>query len=177
MAGWWRFLRPTKQPASDARVCHCCGKVLDADSLAWDYPLPDDLAVLSEEERAASIQTWTRQIVQADGYGSAIRVILPIPLDTGDLVTLGVWLAIGGAAEWDRVLDAARAGGDAWSGTTFTGRLLNAVDPWPDVYLAEAVAVVPGPNKVPRITDSANELLRRVLTGPWTHKEVVGARA
>ncbi|MFF4879530.1 hypothetical protein [Micromonospora sp. NPDC000668] len=151
--------------------------VLDADNLAWDYPLPDDLAALAEKERTASIQTLTRQIVQADGYGSAIRVILPIPLDTGDLITLGVWLAITPAAEWDRVLSAAQAGGDAWSGTTFAGVLLNAVEPWPDVYLAEAVAVVPGPNKVPRITDSASELLRRVLTGPWSHKEVVGARA
>jgi hypothetical protein len=55
---------------------------------------------LSDEQRTTCIQTWTRQVVQADGYGSAIRVILPIPLDTGNLVTLGVWLALTGA-EWD----------------------------------------------------------------------------
>jgi hypothetical protein len=55
---------------------------------------------LSDEQRTTCIQTWTRQVVQADGYGSAIRVILPIPLDTGNLVTLRVWLALTGA-EWD----------------------------------------------------------------------------
>jgi hypothetical protein len=128
-------------------------------------PLPYDLAALSHEERTACIQTSTRQIVQADGNRSAIRVILPIPLDTGDLVRLGVWLALDGA-EWDRVLDAAKAGGTAWSGTAFTGRLLNAVEPWPIVYLADATAIAPGPNKVARVTGSTNELLGRVIAGP-----------
>lgn len=124
----------------------------------------------------ASAATSTRQIVQADEYGSAVRAILPIPLDTGDLVTLGVWLALNGA-EWDRVLDAARAGLSAWSGITFTGRLLNAVEPWPNVYLADATAIAPSPDRVARITGSTNELLGRVIAGPWTHKEVVAARA
>jgi hypothetical protein len=176
MAGRWRFGRASQAPASDPRVCHCCGKVLDADNLAWDYLLPDDLMVLSDDERSAVIRVATGQIVQAAGYGNAIRAILPIPLDTGEEVTLGVWLAITEAEEWNRVLDAAKAGGEAWAGTTFTGKLLNAVQPWRNVYLAEAVAVAPGPDKVPRITASPDRLLNRVLTGPWTHKKVVRSR-
>lgn len=158
-------------------ACYCCGKVLGPQNLAWDYPLPDDLAKLTERELAECLTVNTGQIVVAEGYGNAIRVILPVPLDTGHTATFGVWLAITAEAEWHRVVDAAGGRGEPWPGCTFTGRLLNAVAPWPEIYLASATATAPEANKVARIVASSHDKLGQVLIGPWSQHHVVAARS
>jgi 8-oxo-dGTP diphosphatase len=163
--------------SEDSSTCYCCGKVLGPDNLAWDYPLPDDLAKLTEDELARCMTVNTGQIVVAKGFGNAIRVILPVPLDTGRTATFGVWLAIATADEWHRVVDAAGGRGEPWPGCTFSGRLLNAVAPWPEVYLANATARAPGENKVAWIVASPHEKLSQVLIGPWSQHEVVAAQS
>jgi hypothetical protein len=161
----------------EPHVCHCCGKQLGPNNLAWDYLLPDDLARLPEDELERCLLTSTGQIIVAEGFGNAIRVILPVALDTGHTATFGVWLAISEAAEWHRIVDSAGGRGEPWPGNTFTGRLLNAVAPWPGIYLTRAVAVAPGQNKVARIAKSPDRELRRVLSRQWSQAEVVAARA
>lgn len=153
------------------QICYRCGKPLGAHNLAWDYPIPDPVT-----DREDAIVVRTEQVITAQGLGSYVRVILPIPVDTGHEVTLGVWMAITDGALWDRILGAGRAGGDAWAGLEFTGRLAVAVRPWPEVFGNRATARVPGVDTVPRVVASVDEPLTRVLAGDWPEQWVVEAR-
>jgi hypothetical protein len=75
---------PDPQP-----VCSCCGKPIPEGNLAWDIEEPDPLAYLSETERAANLVVQTRAIVQVEGLGNFIRVILPVPVEHDRQATFG----------------------------------------------------------------------------------------
>ncbi|MFS8101956.1 hypothetical protein LFM09_32990 [Lentzea alba] len=155
------------------RICHCCGDELSADNLAWDFVQPDDFANLSAKQRAKAITFESRVFIVAEGFGAATRVILPISLDTGHTVTLGVWVA---PHDPDTMTRTAREGGAAWVGYRFTGTLLNAVEPWPEVIHTELTAQGFADGELARVVDAENPLLQRVLTEKWPHQAVVGAR-
>ena len=155
------------------RTCHCCGETLSADNLAWDFLQPDDFAELSAKQRAAAITFESRAFIVAEGFGAAARVILPIGLDTGHPVTLGVGVAPHAP---DTMARTARQGGSAWVGYTFTGTLLNAVEPWPETIHTEITARGLVDGELARVVDAADPLLKRVLTEKWPHRDVVGAR-
>jgi hypothetical protein len=157
------------------RLCACCGLPLGPDNLAWNYEWPDDLARLSGRKRRKVVRAATGMVVVATGYGNAVRAILPIPLDDGREVTLGVWLGLD-PADFERVCEAGATGGDAWTGLRFAGVLLNAVAPWDGVLLKPATATASEPGKVARITESADPALAAVLTGPSPHAEVLRHR-
>src|SRR5882757_430264 len=123
-------------PGSTVDICPCCGKVLGPNELAVDYTWPDPLADLPAATRDAAIEFYSG-VFLVSKYGVAIRVILPVHLDSGHPVTIGVWLSLHGA-DGDRVNTAAREGGDAWIGCTFTGMILNDIQPWPGTYGARA---------------------------------------
>jgi hypothetical protein len=149
---------------------------LPTDNLAWDVEEPDPLAYLSDEERASRIGAQTQQIATVHGLGNFIRVILPVPVEHDREATFGVWLCIPDEKEWKRVIGAASRGGEAWAGVTFAGRLTTAVQPWPEIFGAWTQAVVPGPNKVPRLTHSVDPTLAQVLTERWPDELVRSAR-
>lgn len=153
---------PDPQP-----VCSCCGKPIPEGNLAWDIEEPDPLAYLSESERAANLVVQTRAIVQVKGLGNFIRVILPVPVEHDRQATFGVWLCITEPGEWGRVLDAGKQGGDAWAGLKFAGRLVTALEPWPDIFGVWTQAVVPAADKVPQLVHSVDPLLAHVLTNVW----------
>jgi hypothetical protein len=134
---------------------------------------PDDFAALSAEERAAGVVFESRAFIVAEGFGAAARVILPIGLDTGHTVTLGVWVA---PHDPDTMARTAREGGAAWVGYTFTGTLLNAVRPWPETVHTEITARGLVDGELARVVDAADPLLKRVLTEKWPHQDVVDAR-
>lgn len=52
---------------------YCCGEVLDANNLAWDFRQPDDFGDLTAEERAKAITFESRIFIVAEGYGTAAR--------------------------------------------------------------------------------------------------------
>ncbi|GIG60826.1 hypothetical protein Lfu02_51980 [Longispora fulva] len=156
--------------------CYRCGDDLPGHARAWDYLLPDPVALLSDEEQDRLIGVRTEQVVTASGVGNFIRVILPVPLDTGHTATFGVWLCVTSRPEWQAVIGAARAGGETWSGYTFSGRLATAVAPWPEVFGARATAVAPGPGLVAQIRRSDERRLARVLTQVWPDSEILAAR-
>jgi hypothetical protein len=157
----------TAMPEVTEMLCSCCGEPLPADNLRWNFEEPDPLTFLSDDERAAQIGTQTSQIVTVRGLGNFIRVILPVPVEHDREATFGVWLCITSEKEWTRVIAAASQGDDAWTGTTFAGRLTTAVQPWPETFGAWTQAVAPGPNKVARLVHSADPTLARVLTTRW----------
>ena len=169
-------------------TCQCCGTPLAADHLAWRYPVPDVIAKLSERDRARRIETATEAVLVADGLGAFFRALLPIRMDTGRSATLGVWLKIGDAETFYRVMDAGRAGGEAWASLSFEGNLANAVEPWPEVYRAAATAAVPAQETlpggaadeslaVPRIVRSDHPQLSRLLTEQWPQAQFLESRS
>ncbi|MDT7783573.1 MAG: hypothetical protein QOF58_1992, partial [Pseudonocardiales bacterium] len=151
----------------------CCGEVLDPNNLAWDNWLPDDLADLSDEERSERIVFESRVFIVANGYGTAARVILPITLDTGHTVTLGVWMS---PDDPETMGETAREGGDPWIGYAFTGKLLNAVHPWPETSHTKITAQGFADRELARVVDAEDPVLKRVLTEKWPHRVVVDAR-
>ncbi|GLY36006.1 hypothetical protein Amsp01_020300 [Amycolatopsis sp. NBRC 101858] len=163
-------MRPQAGP-----TCSCCGQRLDPGHLAWNYVWPDPLAELTKRERRKALRFHSDSFLVADGFGAAIRVILPIHLDTDQTSTIGVWVGLDGE-DANRVNSAGRAGGAAWAGCTFSGTLLNGVPPWPDTYGVRITAAVPDERTMPRVTASENEAFKRILTGTWPHAEFLRAR-
>jgi hypothetical protein len=158
-------------------VCQCCGKPLPEGNLAWDYPAPDPFAFLPEGELAGRIIFRSQRIISVMGLGNFIYVILPVPVEHGREATLGIWLTIPEQQEWERIMDAGRQGGNVWAGTRFAGRVVTAVQPWPQIFGAWAQAVVPGPDRAPRLAHSHNQLLAQVLTTSWPEQAIRSARA
>lgn len=158
-------------------VCYCCGADVGAENLAWDYTWPDVLADMPADERETLVRHSSRVFVVAEGYGVATRVILPIKLDNDRTATLGVWVNLAGGGEQAWQIDqAVTQGGDAWIGYRITGELLNAVEPWPEVYFTEVTAVGVADGKIARVVDGTDPTLRRVLTETWPHQEFLRTR-
>jgi hypothetical protein len=157
-------------------LCRCCGKPVPEGSLAWDYPVPDPVAFLSEAEFARRTVFRSQRIISVTGLGNFIYVILPVPVEHDREATLGIWLVIPGQREWQRVMEAGRKGGDAWAGLRFAGRVVTAVQPWPQVFGAWAQTRVPGPDQAPRVIHSHDRLLADVLAGSWPEDMIRSGR-
>jgi hypothetical protein len=156
-------------------VCYVCGQPLDEHNLAWDYPYPDTLWHMSDEDRNAAITFSSRMVIIAPGDGSFLKALLRIPLTNGLEASLGVWLAITDRELWDEVMAAARDD-DRWPGISIRGYLTNAIQPWPQLFASPVIANPPGPGKVPIITGSGNPELRAVLADSWPEELMVAAR-
>ncbi|MDT7797114.1 MAG: hypothetical protein QOI78_547 [Actinomycetota bacterium] len=133
-----------------APVCPCCGSVLDPDGQAWDYILPDSLSELSPRK---------------------LKKVLRF--DSG--VFLGVWLGLDGE-DANRVNSAARDGGDAWIGFSYTGLLLNEVRPWSGTRGLRVTATASEDWTAARVTDSEDHRIKQILTRTWPHAEYLRVR-
>jgi hypothetical protein len=112
-----------------------------------------------EQPQAGRLAFQTSGVVIVRGLGNFIRVILPVPVEHDREATFGVWLNVPEMREWERVMTAGRQGGDSWAGIRFAGRLVTAMDPWPQIFGSWAQALVPGRDQAPRIAHSADRLL------------------
>jgi hypothetical protein len=148
-------------------ACACCGKPVPEGNLAWDYPAPDPVAYISDDALADRVAFRSQRVMSITGVGNFIYVILPVPVEHDREATLGIWLNVPEMREWRRIMEAGRQGGDAWAGLAFAGRVATAVQPWPQVFGAWAQARVPGPGQSPRLTDSHDPQLARVLASTW----------
>jgi hypothetical protein len=81
-------------------------------NLAWDYPVPDPVAFLSEDELARRTLFRSQRVMTVTGLDNFLFVILPVPVEHDRVATLGVWLNIHipGLPEWKRVMEAGRQG-------------------------------------------------------------------
>lgn len=164
----------------EPKMCYCCGEELSEDNLAWDYLYPDDLTEQMESERADPVIHYESRIVIVSDAGSFMRAIMPVRLEGGLTATLGVWLAFTSEEEFERAMAAGRAGGDTWKSLSFSGVLVNRVEPWPGVYGAAATATVladEGPNGAPYISGTTQPLLAEVLAQEWPHQTFHAARS
>lgn len=167
---------------ASAKTCYCCGTALPEDNLAWNHPYPDLLA--EQEDPGAAIDFESDAVIVSD-TGTYLRAILPLHLTDGDTATLGVWIAFTAEADYNHVIAAAKAGGEAWASMTFSGRLANSVEPWPETYAARVTIAVPQGDegddlgtslRTPQVVDSSDPALARVLEQEWPRQMVVEAR-
>ncbi|GAB3873414.1 hypothetical protein GCM10029964_013630 [Kibdelosporangium lantanae] len=156
-------------------VCYCCGVELGPDNLAWNYELPQVFAGATADELADAFDFRSDAFLVTRRYGVAIRVILPIRLDNDRTATLGVWMSLEGE-DANRVNAAARDGGEAWIGCTFTGQLLNEVRPWPETCYARITALASEDRTLARVVDSEDPVVKRMLTETWPHREFLRER-
>jgi hypothetical protein len=133
--------------------------------------LPDPVLVVPEEERRT--RTWGSEqaLMQVQGTGAFVRVMLPIQLTDGYTLTVGTWLAIDPAKlneVWE-IWDTNR-----YKDLSLDGYLANSIAPWGQALLgAPATARVRNPAENPYVDSSPDPTLQRVLSEQWPHNEVL----
>ena len=152
--------------------CECGGR-RDAHDTHIRFDLPEPVLGLPDRERTPGI--WMSHaspresvMMQVDGVGAFVRVLLPIRLTAGHMLTFGLWLGVHP--------DDLGAAFEAWllpeyKDLRLDGRLANRIPPW-DLFGTPVVATVLDPDHTPTCTDSPDPTLRRVLTREWPHEIV-----
>jgi hypothetical protein len=156
--------------ANDA--CPTCGRPIDQHNRHVRLILPDPVLAVPVEEREA--RTWGQDpLIQVQGVGAFVRVLLPIRLTGGFTLTVGTWLAIDPAQirsvweEWET---------NSYATLELDGYLANGIPPWGEsVLAAPAHAAVEEPSHNPYVQSSTHPVLSDVLAGEWPHGEVLEA--
>ncbi len=133
---------------------------------------PDPVLDVPADERAA--RTWGHDpLLQVQGVGAFVRVLLPIRLTDGYTLTVGTWLGINPAilrSVWE-IWDTSE-----YASLVLDGFLANRIPPWGDHVLgAPATAKVRDPEQWPYVTDTGHADLAGVLTTEWPHDLVLDA--
>ena len=109
-------------------------------------------------------------MMQLDGMGAFIRVLMPVRLDGGYNVTYGVWLGVhpsqlqeAFAVWWE----------PAYTDLRLDGRLANTVEPW-GLLGSPVIATVRNLEETPYCTESTDPLMSSVLNDEWPHEQVLG---
>lgn len=108
-------------------------------------------------------------MMQINGFGAFVRVLLPVRLEDGYQVTYGAWLAINPAkltetfAVWWE---------PEYADLRLDGFLANTIEPW-GLLGAPVVATVRNPDETPYLTESSDPQLAAVLTTTWPHDQVL----
>jgi hypothetical protein len=132
--------------------------------------LPDPVLDVPEQERKS--RTWgSDPLIQVQGVGAFVRVMLPIRLTEGHSLTVGTWLAINPVempAVWERW------NAPEYADLELTGYVANAIPPWGKNLLgATASAAVRNADQNPFITGSSHNDLAAVIGNTWPYKEVL----
>jgi hypothetical protein len=153
-------------------VCPTCGRPRVEHDVHVRLLLPDAVVAVAEEERAD--RTWgdaTSPLLQVQGIGAFVRVLLPIQLADHALLTVATWLAIDPArlaevwAAWNT---------PDYGDLALDGYLGNAIAPWGDSVLgAPAAATVRDPTNLPTICSSSHAALADVLAQVWPRDHVL----
>ena len=136
--------------------------------------LPDPVLAVPPDERAT--RTWGQDpLLQVQGIGAFVRVLLPIRLSEASALTVGTWLAINP--------DRMRSVWEMWETPGYAtleldGYLANAIPPWGDQVLGSpASAKVRDPSSFPYLRASCEPVLDSILTRTWPHEEILEAYA
>ena len=163
------LLRRTPPPPPEA-ACPTCGRALDAHDRHVRFQLPDPVLTVPEAERGSRI--WqTDVMMQVEGVGAFVRVLLPVRLSEAHRLTFGLWLGV-------HPDDLRRAYDDWWSpnypSLVLDGLVANDVQPWG--LLGKPVrAVVRSPDETPYVDSSTDAEMNAVLTEEWAHDFVLDA--
>ncbi len=156
------------------RLCPTCGRPIDEHDRHVRLVLPDPVLAVPPEERA--LRTWgSDPLIQVQGVGAFVRVLLPIRLTDGFSLTVGTWLAI----DPERL----RSVWEQWETPAYEmleldGYLANRIPPWGDAVLgAPCTATVRDPSQFPYLAVSTHPDLNAVLSQEWQHVDILEAYA
>ena len=121
-------------------------------------------------------RTWGNDLLmQVQGVGAFVRILVPVHLTGGYTVTFGAWLGVHP--------DDLRNAYEVWHTDSYVdlaleGRLANMLPPWESETFARPIRTsVRNHDEVPYATGSSDEFLRKVLTDEWPHELVLNAIA
>lgn len=121
-------------------------------------------------------RTWGNEVLmEVQGVGSFVRVLVPTHLSGGYTVTFGAWLGV----HPDDLRKAYEVWWtDAYADLVIDGRLANMLPPWEsETYDKPMQAAVRNRDEVPYAVSSTDESLHTVLTKEWPHEQVLAAVA
>jgi hypothetical protein len=164
--------------ADDPAPCPTCGRPVAEHSRHVRFRLPDPVVRLPERE--ATEGTWMSHpdaneavLLQVPGAGPFCRCLLPVRLDGGYTLHLGVWVGV-------HPDDLQRAFRVWWTPEyerlELHGHLANALPGW-GALGAPVRAVVRDPDHTPYVVSSSDEALAAVLEREWPHEEVLARLA
>ena len=153
-------------------ACPTCGRLLDEHNRHLRFKVPEPVLTVPEQDRPAL--TWGNDVLmQVQGVGAFVRILVPIRLTGGYTVTYGAWLSVHP--------DDLRRAWEVWMVPAYgdlrlSGTLANMLPGWESQsYGTPVEAAVLDVEHVPYAVDSADEFMRRVLQDEWPHAIVLGA--
>ncbi|MFY9557479.1 MAG: DUF2199 domain-containing protein [Blastocatellia bacterium] len=154
------------------RACPTCGRPLDEHNRHIRFGVPEPVLSIPEEERAAL--TWGNDVLmQVEGVGGFVRILVPIKLTGGYTVTYGAWLSVDSA-------DLRRAW-EVWQDCSYEqlrlkGVLANMLPGWEnETYVKPLEVAVINVQHTPYAIDSPDDFMRRVIKDEWPHEFVLAA--
>ena len=147
-------------------ACPTCGRPLDDHNRHLRFTWPEPVLTVPEHERQS--RTWGNDVLmQVEGIGAFVRVLIPIKLTGGFTLTYGAWLSIHP--------NGLRHAWEIWQTPAYrdlrpVGILANKLPPWPDeTYRKPLEAAVRNLDHVPYAIDSADKFMRKVISEEWPH--------
>ena len=151
-------------------LCPTCGRPTDEHNRHVRFTLPDPVRAVPTEDLAR--RTWGSDVMmQVEGIGAFIRILVPIRLTDGYTVTFGAWLGVHP--------DDLRRAYEVWTtekylDLVFDGVLANGLPPWIDeTYRQPLLASVLTMDQIPYADGSDDTFVASLLTEEWAHDVVL----
>lgn len=156
-------------------ACPSCGRPLDEHDRHIRFKVPEPVLSIPEEERAAL--TWGNDVLmQVQGVGGFVRILVPVKLTGGYTVTYGAWLSVE-SADLRRAWEVWRDD-FSYKQLRLNGVLANMLPGWEnETYVKPLEAAVINVEHTPYAIDSADDFMRRVIKEEWPHELVLAAIA
>jgi hypothetical protein len=146
-------------------VCPDCGRKVIGLDREVTFGFPDEVFVLSHEERGRRVASFGKSFVTLDSDRFFLRVLLPVQLDIGREFRFGVWIEVS-KREYKRIWDLWDE--PEYSTVSVEGVLANAVPPWADaIGGAPCRAAARNATDALYIESSTQPALAKVLVSAW----------
>jgi hypothetical protein len=153
-------------------MCPSCGRPLDDHNRHIRFGVPEPVLSIPEGDRAAL--TWGNDVLmQVEGIGGFVRILVPVKLTGGYTVTYGAWLSVESddlRRAWEVWMD------PAYADLRLGGVLANMLPGWEsETYVKPLETAVLNVEHAPYAIDSSDDFMRRVLQDEWPHEDVLAA--
>jgi len=157
-----------------ATSCPTCGRPLDEHDRHVRFGVPEPVLSIPKEERPA--RTWGNDVImQVEGIGGFVRILVPVKLTGGYQITFGAWLSVDSAdlrrtwEVWDQ---------PSYEDLRIVGILANMLPGWEtETYMKPLETAVLNVEHTPYAVDSSDDFLRRVIKDEWPHEQLLTAVA
>ncbi len=144
--------------------CATCGRLLDEHNRHVRFIAPEPVLTVPSEDRQDL--TWGNDVLmQYQGVGAFVRILVPIKLTGGYTMTYGAWLGVHP--------DDLRRAWEVWRTPEYAelrlhGLLANILPSWGSASYGKPVeTAVLDVDHVPYAVNSPDEFMRRVLQDQW----------